>query len=168
MEFPPSVKNLTGLQRLFLYKNKGVKLPISIAMLPKLNDISVRSEVLHFVPKEDEGRENGSMIMSSKLDRLVMERCNISDQSLSICLGWFANVKFLSLCYSNFTTLPACIKEYHFLERLLLNYCKHLQEIRELPPNIKSLSAQNCTMLSSQSNRILLSQVRFFFYLFIT
>ncbi|KAF7813415.1 TMV resistance protein N-like isoform X1 [Senna tora] len=158
LEFPFSIQNLTGVQVLGMENCRRIRLPISIAMLPELELLKIRAcEELHF-SKQDGSIEKGSLIMCPKMDRLVIEDCNISDESLSLCLSWFVNVKSLSLRGSNFTILPAFINKCPFLTSLDLDNCMHLREIRGLPPNIEYLSAKNCISLSFQSTSILLSE----------
>ncbi|KAF7813411.1 Rj2 protein [Senna tora] len=156
--FPPSIQNLTGLQNLDMQNCRRIQLPIHIAMLPELNVLWIRNcKELQF-SKQDEGIEKGSLIMCPKMNCLVIEYCNISDESLSLCLSWFVNVNTLCLRGSNFTILPACISKCPFLTKLDLDDCEHLREIRGVPPNIQYLSAQNCTWLSSESASILLRE----------
>ncbi|KAF7813412.1 TMV resistance protein N-like isoform X1 [Senna tora] len=159
--FPSSIQNLTGVRILDMQNCRRIQLPVHIAMLPELELLHIRvCRELQF-SKQDEGIEKGSSIMCPKMDRLVIGHCNISDESLLLCLSWFVNVKTLNLQGSNFTILPACINKCRFLTSIDLENCKRLQEIRGLPPNIEHLSAKNCTSLSSQSTSILLSELRF-------
>ncbi|KAF7813410.1 Rj2 protein [Senna tora] len=156
--FPSSIQNLTGLRILDMQNCRRIQLPIHIAMLPELELLHIRVCGELLFSKQDEGIEKGSFITCPKMDRLVIDLCNISDESLSLCLSWFVNVKTMSLLGSNFTILPACINKCPFLTWLDLENCKHLREIRGVPPNIQYLSAKNCTSLSSESTSILLSE----------
>ncbi|KAF7813413.1 TMV resistance protein N-like isoform X1 [Senna tora] len=158
LKFPSSIQNLTGLRILDMQNCRRIQLPIHIAMLPELELLHIRKcRELEF-SKQDEGIEKGSFIMCPKMDHLVIGHCNISDESLSLCLSWFVNVKTLNLQGSNFTILPACINKCRFLTSIDLENCGRLQEIRGVPPNIQYLSAKNCTWLSSESTSILLSE----------
>ncbi|KAF7813414.1 TMV resistance protein N-like isoform X1 [Senna tora] len=158
LEFPSSIQNITGIKKLDMQNCRGIQLPINIAMLPELKLLHIKvCRELHF-SKQNESIEKGSLIMCPNVVRLVIEKCNISDESLSLCLSWFVNVKTLRLGGSNFTILPACINKCPFLTRIVLDNCLHLQEIIGVPPNIQDLSAKNCISLSSQSTSILLSE----------
>ena len=86
---------------------------------------------------------------------------NLVDEFVFTYLHWFPKLHELDLSRINFTILPECINECQFLRYLRLDYCKQLQEIRGIPPNIESLSATDCISLNAYSQSILLSQVRF-------
>ncbi|KAI4353223.1 hypothetical protein L6164_002189 [Bauhinia variegata] len=64
----------------------------------------------------------------------------------------------LELCGSNLTILPECIQACQHLSDLNLDNCKQLQEIRAIPPNIKVLSAINCTSLNPSALNLLLDK----------
>lgn len=155
-ELPFSVRNFIALRSLLAEKCEGFQLSSRIAMLPKLENISLAGCEELRLCKQDEGQEH----VSTSVKEVNFVKCNISDEFLLICLFWFVNVKHLDLSGNDFTILPECIKECHFLELLYLSDCKNLREIRGIPPNIKELWATHCTSLSSESRNILTSQVR--------
>jgi Leucine-rich repeat (LRR) protein len=162
-ELPDSFQNLTRLNEL-LVQVEGhqmghfkIMLQSSILMMPKLSQISL----LGYHLLTDKSDKQGLMV-SSKLKSLVLVNCNLIGESLPNILKWFANVTYLDLSKSNLTILPECIKENRSLRSLYLNYCKFLQEIRGIPPNLKFLSALNCESLSSSCTNMLLNQVLFF------
>ncbi|XP_050376195.1 TMV resistance protein N-like isoform X2 [Argentina anserina] len=55
------------------------------------------------------------------------------------------NSTFPSL--SNFVSLPAGLSKLNNLEHLLLKRCKNLQEVSELPPNLRNLNVSGCVSL---------------------
>ncbi|KAG6676439.1 hypothetical protein I3842_15G151400 [Carya illinoinensis] len=56
---------------------------------------------------------------------------------------------FLDFSGTDIVSLPASIKRFIGLERLILQDCKQLQEIVELPPNIKEVDASGCMSLEN-------------------
>jgi len=69
------------------------------------------------------------------------------------------NVRYLCLTESNITLLPECVREFHHLDDLDVSYCKRLEEIRGVPPNLKFFRAIECTSLTSLGSSMLLNQV---------
>ncbi|KHN24514.1 hypothetical protein glysoja_014118 [Glycine soja] len=59
---------------------------------------------------------------------------------------------------NNFTILPEFFKELQFLGSLNVSHCKHLQEIRGIPQNLRLFNARNCASLTSSSKSMLLNQ----------
>ncbi|PNY17876.1 resistance protein [Trifolium pratense] len=96
---------------------------------------------------------------SSRVEYICHENCKVSLDYLSDRLLMFANVTELHLTKNRITVLPKSIKEFKFLSRLILDDCKELQEIQEIPPSLKSLSALNCQALTSSCKTKLLNQV---------
>lgn len=162
-ELPFSIGNVTGLEVLTLMDCTRLdKLPSSIFTLPRLQEIQADSCKGFGISTECEDY-NGPVkfTVSPNKIRLYLSSCNLTDEHLFICLRGFANVVHLDLSYSNFTVLPRCIKECINLNTLLLTNCNQLREISVIPPNLIDIDAVNCTSLISQSQSLLLSQVRF-------
>lgn len=155
-ELPHSFQNLTGLQTLQL-RCGMLGLSINIVMMPKLVEIIAWGWEGRLLPKQDEGEEKVSPMVSSNVERVRLAHCNLSDEFLSIGLTWFANVKELNLSCNNFTFLPECIKEFHLLRELYLDYCWYLREVRGIPPNLEFFSAIHCK--SWTCTNIVLNQV---------
>jgi len=165
-KFPLSFRNLTRLQKLHLCLRVKVKkngcdgLPLSsICMMPELVDIAASGSGGGLFPEANEGAEKVSSILSTNVQHLQLRCCNLTDEFFSILLPWFANIKNLDLSRNNFTVIPECIKECHFLTRLNLNFCERLREIRGIPPALKYFSAIDCLSLTSSCRSMLLNQV---------
>ncbi|XP_027357713.1 TMV resistance protein N-like isoform X2 [Abrus precatorius] len=154
-ELPFSFQNLTGLQILQLRLGGMIRLPSSIVMMPKLTEIIAWDWKGLLWPRQVEGEEKVSSMVSSNVDCLCLSGCNLSDQFLPVALSWFVNVKDLDLSRNKFTVLPECISECHFLWKLILDYCNCLREIRGMPPNIEHFSARNCKSLTSCRSTLL-------------
>lgn len=82
LEFPSSTQNLTGIGSIGMQSCRRIGLPISFAMLPKVDMIIIRAGKELQLSIQDEGNEKGSFVMSPKLKWLFLEECNISDESL--------------------------------------------------------------------------------------
>jgi len=152
---PVSFQNLTGLLYLIIEGKGMLRLPSSICNMPNLSDIIVDGCI--FLKLDD---KLSSMVSTSPKE-ITLKNCNLSDEFLPILVMWSANVKSLDLSGNNFTILPECIKDCHFLWYLRLDDCKCLREIRGIPPNLKRLSAKQCKSLTSSCKNMLLNQVFF-------
>ncbi|XP_061342551.1 disease resistance protein Roq1-like isoform X1 [Gastrolobium bilobum] len=150
-ELPSSIENLTGLLQLDMLGCPIVDLPSSVVNMRELAVIMGMYLKLGSLPEVD------SMV-SSNLQRLELNWCNVSDEFLAIGLTWFGNVKELNLPCNNFTIIPECIKECRLLTKLNLDHCKHLREIRGIPPKLERFSARDCSSLTSESKSKLLDQ----------
>ncbi|KAF7813110.1 TMV resistance protein N-like isoform X1 [Senna tora] len=149
---PFSIRNLTALEEIIMEDyGRGLHLSSSISLLPEPKDTNIEGCQAQECPEM-------SSILFPNMEEIVLNRCNISDGFLPICLTWFVNVKHLDLRRSNFMILPACIKECLYLKSLDLSDCMHLREVRGIPPNIEQLYAMNCISLNSESRSLLMSQ----------
>lgn len=84
-----------------MYGVDGVTLVIFI-MIELAEIVAIKREGW-VLPKEDEGSEKVSLIVSSNVQRLCLINCNLLDEFFSIFLPCFANVKELDLTYNNFS-----------------------------------------------------------------
>ncbi|MED6107803.1 hypothetical protein PIB30_017693 [Stylosanthes scabra] len=86
------------------------------------------------------------------------ENINLLDDFFPLAVAWFPNVSSLDLSGNNFTVLPECILQFHLLTKLIVDDCKHLREIRAIPPKLQCFSAVNCNSLSPWGKSLLLNQ----------
>ncbi|XP_024967316.1 TMV resistance protein N-like [Cynara cardunculus var. scolymus] len=95
----------------------------------------------------------------SCLESLYLSHNNIMEVSDSI--GRLSCLQILSLDGNNFTNLPSgCLSQLSRLQFLGLSDCKELEVLPELPPNLLSLDARDCTSLQgppSYNNHLSLS-----------
>ncbi|CAJ1952283.1 unnamed protein product [Sphenostylis stenocarpa] len=156
-ELPVSFQNLIGLEKLLLMCGL-VQLRSSILTMPKLSVFRAeRCKWWQWVNSEDEEEKVGS-IVPSKVDCFIAQNCSLYDDFFSIGFKMLAHVTYLELPGNNITFLPECIEEFHNLYALDVSNCKHLQEIRGVPSNLKHFRALNCISLSSSSSSMLLTQ----------
>jgi Leucine-rich repeat (LRR) protein len=168
-DLPFSIGLLVGLANLTIDRcNKLFELPSSIFMLPKLETLEAYCCKGLARIKKGEGQLTETIFSDVKNpSSLLIQRdvdlsfCHLSYEFLATILPCLHYVTNLSLDYSSITILPSCISACHALKKLTMNYCMELQEIRELPPNIKHIKAINCTSLTSQSKEMLLNQVSY-------
>ena len=117
------------------------------------------------VPCNSEEAQQQQAIQPNKDDpfrvikSIVLQRCNISDDLITTYLTRFINVKHLDMSGNIITVFPAWFEQCHLLETLKLNECRHLREVKGVPPNIQRLEVSNCMSLSSDSKALLLSEV---------
>ncbi|KAK8470413.1 hypothetical protein PHAVU_004G140800 [Phaseolus vulgaris] len=157
-ELPVSFQNLIRLEDLIL-SCEIVHLPSSIVMMPELLDISVTNCKGWQWVKSKDGEDNIGSMVSSKVDWFLASSCNLDDHFFSTGFMQLAQVRSLFLRENNFKFLPECIKEFHNLYTIDVSHCKHLQEIRGVPPKLKRFKAINCISLSSSSSSMLLNKV---------
>ncbi|RZB57639.1 TMV resistance protein N [Glycine soja] len=139
-EFPSSIQNLTQLQRIKLKNGGIIQLPSSIFGMKELRYFIVKKCEGLLLSKENEGEaQMTSMVFRNPIDFLDLSHSNISDEFLLRGLPLFANVKELHLRGDDFTILPACIKELHFLKEIYFKVCENLKKIRGIPPNLDIL-----------------------------
>ena len=182
VSYPDRQKFITsyGCHALVLSKSLGaLSILCDTLMLPKLEKLSPAMSIdlhisvydgfrneRHFPPTFDLDCHVLRRPFSTRrpyyrsLQTLDLNKCNLTDEFL-YQLSWFPNIKSLDVICNKFTVLPECVNECRYLETLFLDGCKDLREIKGIPPKIKVFSAVECILLTSQSSRKLLSQVRF-------
>jgi hypothetical protein len=151
-EFPFPFQNLTPPPTSYPCNCRIVNLPNRVAALSMLAEFTIQAE------------KKVSPMQSSHVEYICLRNCEVSDEYLSIGLTLFANVKELHLTQHRFKVLPKSIEKYHFLRRLVLDDCEELEEIKGMPPCLKTLSALNCKSLTSPCKSKLLNQVMIFFF----
>ncbi|KAG2668009.1 hypothetical protein I3760_15G140700 [Carya illinoinensis] len=134
-ELPSSITSLTGLKQFVLrWCESLVCIPIDIFQLEPLEEVDVFC-CPNFVNFGKEVGQNGqSMPCSQALLPLLPPKSNF-------------NLKKLSFSGSGIVSLPPWIEGRAGLSHLDLADCWQLQEILQLPPNIKVVDARRCTRL---------------------
>ena len=94
------------------------------------------------------------------LTQLNLEWCPIEVELDSwMQPDYFPVLKTLYLYNTGIVTIPESISRFTTLRQLFLTNCKKLREIPRLPQSIRTVEAQDCDRLDSQSSSRLLNQV---------
>ena len=157
-ELPSSLLYLTGLDSLAISKNS------------ELTNFLVGANKLQMREEED--------IPSAKLRLACNSFNNFSEPSGFLCLthldlrpcprikielnswmqpDYFPVLKYLYLSSTGIVTIPESISRFTRLRQLFLTNCKKLREIPRLPQSIRTVDAQNCDRLDTQSSSRLLN-----------
>jgi hypothetical protein len=165
-ELPPSFRNLTGLEQLFLgsYVCSG-HVPSSSYNWQHLRQVHLFGDI-KFSKDEEIGWQalcnfNGGFSKYG-FQNLKLLNLSFSKNSLEIdsILTAYCPISLKLLCLrSEDLTLPESIIRFNRLRRLHIRNCNFLQEIPMLPESIRRVNASNCSSLNSQSFSKLLNQV---------
>jgi Leucine-rich repeat (LRR) protein len=154
-EFPPSFQKLTGLTDISIEWLLGEGMfgfPSFISEMPKLKRIHLERIDMLSIP-------NSSSTTLSNVEVLTLHYNNLSDECLPTIFLWCSNVKYLRLNSGSFKILPECLKECRHLRQLEVSFCKNLEEIRGIPPNLDILIAEYSKPLNSSSRSMLVNKV---------
>ncbi|XP_058722607.1 TMV resistance protein N-like isoform X2 [Vicia villosa] len=151
-EFPSSFQNLTELHNLSISGHGKLIFPSSIPMMSNLSQVNFDG-YSQFVTKPN---DELSSLLSSNVKEIIIRTSK--HKFLAVTLTLFSNVETLDISGSDIKILPECIKNCCFLKSIYLDYCQYLEEIRGIPPNLKSLSALGCESLTSSSKSMLVNQ----------
>ncbi|KAG7945127.1 hypothetical protein I3843_15G136900 [Carya illinoinensis] len=140
---PKSNNSLSRLWELNLYGSCIVSLPPCIEGYVGLTKLDLRKckqleEILHLPPNIEEVDARGC----SNLKNFLPESNN-----LSRTYNFSSSLRILNLCFSGIVSLHPCIEGFVGLSNLDLIYCKQLEEIIYLPPNIEEVDATGCVLL---------------------
>ena len=75
----------------------------------------------------------------------------IDHRDLGRHIGYLPSLERLDLSRNNFITMPASLNRLSRLRSLIIEYCKCLQSLLELPSSIESLNAHSCKSLETFS-----------------
>ncbi|CAN6563525.1 unnamed protein product [Malus baccata var. baccata] len=154
-ELPSSIAYLTGLDELLANECEnltGTSLH-HIFGLQDLNCINMDGcpklvTFGKFSTRLDTSHYNGIPLALPKVGKLYLNGCNLSESDFLVPLDCWSTLAHLDLSRNNFVSLPDCISKFVNLETLHLSGCKRLREIpHALPPNLRSLSLDDCTSL---------------------
>ncbi|KAK3431503.1 hypothetical protein EUGRSUZ_E03065 [Eucalyptus grandis] len=149
-ELPASIENLVSVDRIESAHCKNlVRLPLHIYKLKNLRslDLSQCSNLIMFPKNMEDSTDPNGCLGFRRLRYLYLEGCNLSEVDFLESFSSFPILQNLDLSCNKFTHLPSCINKYLGLRQLDVRGCELLQEIPQLPPNIKNLSARRCKFL---------------------
>ncbi|KAF5469365.1 hypothetical protein F2P56_013446, partial [Juglans regia] len=147
-KLPSSITNLTGLDKLYLEGCKSlVHLPINIFQLESLKDVSVK-----YCPNfGKEVGHNGQSMPCTQENEISssMELLSLPPLESNNLFNFSSSLRKLSLFDCGIVSLPPCIEGFVGLSKLKLRFCKQLEEILHLPPNIEDVNASGCSNLKN-------------------
>ncbi|XP_022722183.1 disease resistance-like protein CSA1 [Durio zibethinus] len=166
---PENLGKLEALRKLVLSGSAITDLPISIGLLKNLEDLSLaglrkqlpsKSWFSYFSswisPKSSVGSSSlllpATFSQLSSLRELNLCDLNLSDHEISIDFGSFHFLRSLDLRGNNFCNLPAGISNHPRIGRLVLNNCKNLRSLAELPKNLWTLESKLGTSIERYPN----------------
>ncbi|KAF8025902.1 hypothetical protein BT93_F2659 [Corymbia citriodora subsp. variegata] len=154
-ELPSSLEHLVNLQSVFSDGCKNLTcLPLSMYKLHYLRLLYLSNcSKLGKFPEPIEDVDSiffpscCSSLRSANFMELVLRNCNLRDVDFLLAQQSFTTLRGLDLSENPFVSLPASIGRLLYLDWLCLEHCEQLQEISQLPPNIKHLNVSGCKSL---------------------
>ena len=141
-ELPPSsIECLTALEILDLNGCKDLKcLPSNIDSLRSLKFLNLSGcSKLANLPE--------NLWKINCLERLDLSEISQLEEIELNGLGCLSSLKYLSLSWNDFVTLPAIFSQLSKLEALDLSNCKKLRSVSELPSTLRYINMKNCCSL---------------------
>ncbi|KAK3415844.1 hypothetical protein EUGRSUZ_H01423 [Eucalyptus grandis] len=138
-ELPASIENLSSVKLLNLeYCKRLTTLPSSVYKLQNLLYLNLDccSNFAVFPRNSTDPSGNPGF---RNLYWLEFGGCNLSEVEFLESSSSFPKLAHLNLSRNKFTHLPTCINKYDNLEHLIVDNCKQLQKIPQLPPNVHTL-----------------------------
>ncbi|XP_030445403.1 TMV resistance protein N-like [Syzygium oleosum] len=164
-ELPSSIERLVNLRSVYLTGSKNLTcLPPTMYKLHNLQDLSLGGcSKLGKIPEL--GRDVDSICLpsccsssrSATIKYLRLSNCNLRDVDNLLARQSFNTLRSLELSGNPFVSLPASIGRLLYLDWLDLTNCEQLQEISQLPPNIKELIVSGCKSLRMFLGRSMVS-----------
>ncbi|XVF65334.1 hypothetical protein PTKIN_Ptkin09bG0239600 [Pterospermum kingtungense] len=174
---PEHLSKMEALRKLIVSGSAITELPNSIALLKKLEDLSLyrlgeelpSESCFSFFSSCTSPKTNvsSSLLLPesfhhlSSLKNLDLSECNLSDNEISLDFGSFHLLRSLNLGGNKFCNLPAGISCHPSIKILVLNNCRNLRSLTELPKNLWSVEAKQCTSIERYPNLSNLDSVRF-------
>ncbi|RVW29916.1 TMV resistance protein N [Vitis vinifera] len=156
--------DMGSLQCLLKLKANGSgiqEVPSSITLLTKLQVLSLagckrggsksRNLALSLRASPTDGLRLSSLTVLHSLKKLNLSDRNLLEGALPSDLSSLSWLECLDLSRNNFITVPTSLRRLLHLRRLIVEHCKNLQSLPELPSSIKELLANDCTSLETFS-----------------
>ena len=160
-ELPPSIENLTGLERFEIGSNfYSCQLPSSIYRLQHLRKLLLYGNV-QFPKGVGIGRQTAACNSYGGFSKYCFPKLNFL-KKLTSC---FTHSEKCLLSGSKDLNLRESIIRFNRLNRLLIQDSKFLKKIPKLPESIRNVDATNCISLNSESLRKLILRVPLSLYL---
>ena len=156
--------DMGSLQCLLKLKANGSgiqEVPTSITLLTKLQVLSLagckgggsksKNLALSLRASPTDGLRLSSLTVLHSLKKLNLSDRNLLEGALPSDLSSLSWLECLDLSRNNFITVPTSLSRLPHLRRLIVEHCKNLQSLPELPSSIKVLLANDCTSLETFS-----------------
>ncbi|XP_034701582.1 disease resistance protein RPV1-like isoform X1 [Vitis riparia] len=156
--------DMGSLQCLVKLKANGTgiqEVPTSITLLTKLEVLSLagckggesksRNLALSLRASPTDGLRPSFLPVLCPLKKLNLSDCNLLEGGLPSDLSSLSWLECLDLSRNSFITVPS-LSRLPRLNRLILEHCKSLRSLPELPSSIEELVANDCTSLETISN----------------
>uniref|UniRef100_A0A6N2L5G3 TIR domain-containing protein n=1 Tax=Salix viminalis TaxID=40686 RepID=A0A6N2L5G3_SALVM len=168
VKLPESLDGLESLTGLLIKDTAIKQLPTSARYLKKLTNLSFGGYKNVFCSLDPQSESQFSRFSSwlspqscsssiamrldsftsfTSLKKLDLSDSGLSDAISSIDFGRFSFLKYLDLSGNGFFNLPSGISRLPKIRYFLVERCKNLLSISELPSNLASLSIQGCTSI---------------------
>ncbi|KAJ4957550.1 hypothetical protein NE237_024661 [Protea cynaroides] len=155
---PDELGNMESLMELLVDGTSITELPLSISSLRNLKILSLRgskgslSRSWYSLFSSWRSPRKGPNLMASfsglySLRELDLGYCNLLDGSIPSDFGSLSSLQTLRLSGNNFCSLPASINQLCNLESLIVNNCRMLELLPELPSSLVMLTARGCTSM---------------------
>uniref|UniRef100_A0A2N9G9V9 Disease resistance R13L4/SHOC-2-like LRR domain-containing protein n=1 Tax=Fagus sylvatica TaxID=28930 RepID=A0A2N9G9V9_FAGSY len=147
---PKNIGNVKGLRTLILSGTAIKNVPSSIVLLAKLEILTFKKPAYSFDPNSTSHGLVGLTLPSLSgltfLRELDLCDCNIWEIPNDI--GCLSSLYKLDLSGNNFDSLPESIFELPHLGHLILEGCKRLRELPDIPSFTSQVNVNNCTNIS--------------------
>ena len=144
--FPEITEDMANLEHLSLSETAIKELPSTIQHLKQLKSLRVGGcSRLEKFPKNLES-------LKDSLRHLDLSNSNLMDGAIPNDVWCLSLLETLVLRRNNFRHMPAGITQLCKLTRLIINHCKMLEGIPELPLSLKRIEAYGCTSLGTLSS----------------
>ncbi|OMP01233.1 hypothetical protein CCACVL1_03135 [Corchorus capsularis] len=166
---PEHLGKLKALRDLLAAGSAITELPTSVGLLKNLKCLSLAS-LEEPLPSRSwlsffsslfspiKSAASSSLLLPSTFSHLTSLRQlnlrgrNLCDSEIAIDFRSFQFLRGLNLGGNNFCNLPVGISDHPTLTDLKLSDCKSLQSIEELPQNLETLEAEQCTSIERYPN----------------
>ena len=147
---PENIGNVKGLKTLELSGAAIKNVPSSIVLLENLVELRFKKPAYSFDPNSTSHGLVGLTLPSlsglTSLTILDLRDCNIWEIPNDI--GCLSSLRDLNLAGNSFDSLPGSISELPRLERLILDCCKRLRALPDIPSTTYNVNVNNCTNIS--------------------
>jgi Leucine-rich repeat (LRR) protein len=148
---PPCISRFVRLKTLYLNGCKALKEILGLP--PNVKRVEARGCISLAIFLEEDKRSQlfntpeALFQVGTVFPALILGNHVLAESDFLIQPDYLSSLRHLDLSSSAIVSLPAWLNKFVGLEELVLNGCKQLREIPELPPNIKYVYAKGCTSL---------------------